>query len=73
MVALGVLCSIIVLSFHNRAHTREWKPPNWILTVLNLSVGMKIVFLEEKLTKNSGFEKVPEKEQDENPSEAVDR
>ncbi|PAV89505.1 hypothetical protein WR25_06166 isoform E [Diploscapter pachys] len=49
VVALGVLCSIVVLSLHNRAHTREWKPPNWILTVLNLSGSKK--FLKKNKTK----------------------
>ncbi|CAI5448309.1 unnamed protein product [Caenorhabditis angaria] len=43
VVAIGVLFSVIVLSLHHRAHTREWKPPNWILAILRFTGSRKFL------------------------------
>ncbi|CAB3409585.1 unnamed protein product [Caenorhabditis bovis] len=49
VVAIGVLFAVLVLSIHHRAHTREWRPPSWLLWILRMSGSKK--FLSKNLPK----------------------
>ncbi|PIC31879.1 hypothetical protein B9Z55_012424 [Caenorhabditis nigoni] len=60
VVAIGVLFAVLVLTLHQRAHTREWKPPAWMLWILRMTGSSK--FLSRNITKirhkNSTAERV---------------
>ncbi|EGT34600.1 hypothetical protein CAEBREN_28891 [Caenorhabditis brenneri] len=49
VVAIGVLFSVLVLTLHQRAHTREWRPPAWMLWILRMTGSSK--FLSRNITK----------------------
>ncbi|CAD6187974.1 unnamed protein product [Caenorhabditis auriculariae] len=43
VVAIGVLCTVVVLTLHNRAHTRGWRPPECILSFLRMTASCFVV------------------------------
>ncbi|CAB16504.2 Ligand-Gated ion Channel [Caenorhabditis elegans] len=49
VVAIGVLFAVLVLTLHQRAHTREWRPPAWMLWILRMTGSSK--FLSRNITK----------------------
>ncbi|CAI2352360.1 unnamed protein product [Caenorhabditis sp. 36 PRJEB53466] len=49
VVAIGVLFAVFVLTMHQRAHTREWRPPPWMLWILRMSGSRQ--FLSRNITK----------------------
>ena len=48
IVSFAVLCSVVILTLHNHAHIRTWRPPGWVLFVLNSTVAilftLKIIY-----------------------------
>ncbi|RCN38012.1 Neurotransmitter-gated ion-channel ligand binding domain protein [Ancylostoma caninum] len=41
VVAAGVVCSVITLTFHHRANTRKWKPKPWMMKILGMTGSRK--------------------------------
>ncbi|CAI4230730.1 unnamed protein product [Auanema sp. JU1783] len=61
VVSIGVFCSVFVLFLHNKAHTRGWVPPNWILAILRLTGSRKFLIQKGRYFK---LNKSEETEQD---------